>query len=594
MSPKALKEKTKTKRRTSSTDVRFQERIDRILAETERLGVDSSPLVEKSDEITSQAAASLELFAGVLTKLKTKERNAMLVRAARHWPIVHPAIVATMNQIRQRAPESPVTGLSPEAWLTNVGVMTTVNWMAEVATPKTEDADLARMVRLALFGSRDGSDSPGRPGPIAIVSPDNDESGDWPNVHGIGLEGFAILCDAHKRQQDGLKNRPSKVDCSRQNEAVAGALASGGKGNSSTKFLLRLGDSPVQLKFEYGSIQEGLVETLMTANPNLIRDWAALDYIQSAETDSPREAFLWTVYDHGAALGISDRKLRDRATRERILDRMRQLFALYMKGEKEQYPPNATRKEKSRIDRRNRRVDTTERPLVVIYGRAKKYIDKPDERQAAVDEMLRTNAERPSELVGFEIGRNPLVYRGVLRENGDHGRDWFPASRKLPTLPVGAVAIGYLCSIWWKWDIRRGQRYAARKAQDLLRWARIKYDSRRTDKAWARLERYLDQLVQVKHVGSWHWALNERQLDGVIHLYPHQNLLDVHMHSLQPLSPAPTTGAELLAWRQNKGLVQVEAAKLLGINARTIIRAEKAPEKKLGRSFQAVPVDRWT
>jgi hypothetical protein len=204
-------------------------------------------------------------------------------------------------------------------------------------------------------------------------------------------------------------------------------------------------------------------------------------------------------------------------------------------------------------------------------------------------------------LDGTRFRPNPLIYSGVRKESGALGSNFGWAPAELPQVRDNrhgpALALGLLLPIRWRWVLlNEGKDHLALSGANVLELAGIAYHRHKPGEAWDRLERNLHELARVNGVGRWEWdehgekGNRERRPDlhNVLRLYPPTWVRDRMLHGVSPLElgPAPLTGAELHGWRKRRGLSQAAAAKALGVNERTVRRAEVAASAPLGPSLR--------
>jgi hypothetical protein len=284
-----------------------------------------------------------------------------------------------------------------------------------------------------------------------------------------------------------------------------------------------------------------------------LRSWAALQRLFSVE--GGRQGWVrWTLDGHLEALGYSPQERTRRPVRVKMA---REVEAL-------------TRLELAAYDQHGKLRER--RPLVIVGTK--------------FDRLHGSEWE----LDGMELQINPLLYRGVREEGGELGSNWHPAPVELARIDhvhhPYAYSLGLILPIRWRitWA-KEGQDHLHYTGESVLRLAGISFSRHDPGKAWKALERDLEELRRIGHVGRWEWVTGARTLAGVMDLYPAEWMLDRTLRGVRPVEippgPSVLTGAELKAWRKAHGLTQAKAAERLGVVARTILRAEKAPEDAL-------------
>jgi hypothetical protein len=214
---------------------------------------------------------------------------------------------------------------------------------------------------------------------------------------------------------------------------------------------------------------------------------------------------------------------------------------------------------------------------------------------AVATEFDRRNADGLYELDGLELRFSPWFYGGVRDyETKQLGRHWFPTSAELPKINEGiyryAIGLGLVLAARWHWARLDGKDHLAIRGSGLLAMAGITVSSHDTGKSWAALRSSLEELQHRNALGAVVWDGKPFTRTSVCRLYPPQWIRDRVWHGVPPLEQAPAppvaTGADLKAWRAQKGLSQAAAAKALEVGIATIKRAELAPKTPLGLALR--------
>lgn len=283
-----------------------------------------------------------------------------------------------------------------------------------------------------------------------------------------------------------------------------------------------------------------------------LRNWAALQRLFSVE--GGRQGMVrWTLDGHLEALGYSPQERTRAPVRSKIAREVEAFAHLELAA----YDQHGKLRER--------------RPLVMVGSRF---------------ERLRGSEWR---LDGMELQINPLLYRGVREEGGELGSNWHPAPVELARMDhvrhPYAYSLGLILPIRWRLALAEGRDHLHYTGESVLRLAGIKYSRHDPGKAWGALERDLEELHRIGHVGRWEWVDAPRTLAGMLDLYPATWMMDRTLRGVRPveLPPGPPvlTGDELKAWRKARGLTQARAAEVLGVRKITILRAEKRPEGQL-------------
>ena len=398
----------------------------------------------------------------------------------------------------------------------------------------------------------------------------------WPDDEGeavhLPAEGRALLYLAEQDVRTGQRRTAMAIDASNAHHAMLTGWRDLPK-SKHDKIQATQQDGRVELLAPGGAVQlsldlpgeTALHEQIINALKEWrgysgLRHWAAMQRLFSVEGE--RSGFVrWTIDGHMAAMGYSDRKRRDPDTRAAIAREVELLtqmdLAVY----------DTTGRERAR------------RPVLLV---GEKY------------EKLHDSAWK---LDGMQIGINPMLYGGVRNmETGKLGNHYLWVPVELAQLDershAPALVLGLLLPIRLKWSLSKGEPSIALKGKNLLQLAGIKYDSHKPGRAWKRLAKNLDKLVELDVLGRWEWyAGEENSLDGRCRIHPPAFALDRLEHGITPLElpqiDKPETGAEMREWRRRNGLKQSEVAAMLGLSQSTISVAERSPDKRLGPTVRA-------
>jgi hypothetical protein len=214
---------------------------------------------------------------------------------------------------------------------------------------------------------------------------------------------------------------------------------------------------------------------------------------------------------------------------------------------------------------------------------------------AVATKFDRRNADGLYELDGLELRFSPWFYGGVRDyETQQLGRHWFPTSAELPTINEGiyryAIGLGLVLAARWHWARLDGKDHLAIRGSGLLAMAGITVSSHDTGKSWSALRSSLEELQRRNALGAVTWDGAPFARASICRLYPPPWIRDRVWHGVPPIEPRPAppvaTGADLKAWRAQKGLSQAATAKALEVGIATLKRAERAPDAPLGHALR--------
>jgi DNA-binding XRE family transcriptional regulator len=318
---------------------------------------------------------------------------------------------------------------------------------------------------------------------------------------------------------------------------------------------------PVQLTFPYQGTtpHESVIHALRKLRSHEgLRHWAAL--LRMFAVEGGRQGWVrWTLDEHFEALGYGERKRLDPETRASIAHQVEQLTEL------ELAVYNA---------------DGTLRAQAPILTVGLKF-DRLEGSEWRLD--------------GMQLQINELLYQGVRKENGEVGKNWFPAPIELARIDHVkyryAITLGLILPIRWRLAWAKGEGQTSLSGANLLKLAGITRQKHRPGRAWEALKRDVEELKRIGLIGRIEWKGEPWTERAICHLYPANWLADRTIRSLKPIEafpaePPPLTGHELREWRKKQGLTQAKAAEKLGVGSITIKRTESSPTKKLGPKLQ--------
>ena len=303
-----------------------------------------------------------------------------------------------------------------------------------------------------------------------------------------------------------------------------------------------------------------------------LRHWATLLKLFSVEGHRAGQV-QWTIDAHLEAMGYSENHRRDAKRRAKVAQQVELLTRLQI----------AVYDKDHRIRERSPILQAT-RVREVITNSGKWQMEGM---------KLQINPEvlGGQKAVGLQI--NPLLYSGVRNsKTGEIGKNFFPTTADLPTIDhvryPDAYLLGLVLPIRWKWKLSAGHDHLPISGAKLLEMAGIPYTRRRASQAWERLERSLKILQTKKALGRHVWKGEPWTLRGICRLFPPDWATDPFrgVGLIETIPEQYTyTGGDLLAWRESRKLTQAEAAKVLGVHRRTIIRAEMKPDKLMNKTL---------
>lgn len=193
--------------------------------------------------------------------------------------------------------------------------------------------------------------------------------------------------------------------------------------------------------------------------------------------------------------------------------------------------------------------------------------------------------EQDGRIEGMTLRLNKALYEGATRGNK---KPYFtPLPEAVLDLPATAFCLAVMLSFSWRYAHDVGG-VVELSADDLQRAmdARSRTQTRHHEAAAAHARDTLDRVAAAMGDGC-RWEPVE---GGKYRVTPPRFWVDSVVHGATPVLPpttkgAPTTGLQLVAWREKHKLSQVAAAGVLGVGARTIKRAELVPGAPLPRAF---------
>lgn len=287
-----------------------------------------------------------------------------------------------------------------------------------------------------------------------------------------------------------------------------------------------------------------------------LRDYVILHRMAAEQGRTGRFTWTWeahrraTLHDRRVQLG----NVKDDVARDTTVDRIWKLARAELHAEE-------TAQEPGKPARRRWHV-VGEAPLVRVVG----------------------GDEEGGRIEGLTLILNETLYRGARAEEGKYFTQLPEAVLRLPPLPFClAVMLGF--RFRYARDKGGAVELEGEELQgymDAGRW-RGRWREAATDT----LHRALTEAAGAFGEGA-RWEAVE---GGRYRVTPPQAWVDAVVHCVPPVLPparnkGPTTGAELVAWREARDLSQRAAAVALGVGFRTVQRAEGSPNEALSRAFR--------
>jgi DNA-binding transcriptional regulator YiaG len=302
---------------------------------------------------------------------------------------------------------------------------------------------------------------------------------------------------------------------------------------------------------------QGAIRTLR--GPKGVRHWLAF-HVGFTVAGRRSGALRWTVEDHLDALQVPLRQRR----RSEIVEECVGMAELFLRLELLRRPtPHAK--------------DFTRAPIF--------HVRNWNGREAAG--RLR--------LDGVDFGINPWLYGGVRKESGELGENFAWAPAELAGIDhvrhPYAVTLGPVLAIRWRIAYAQdGRDFVKVSGENVLRAAGADkgYKARDPGRTWHAIARDLEELQRLGALGDFEWD-GPPGLRSNLTFHMPTLMRDRMLHGVRPLeltSPVPTTGAELKAWREDKGLSQVQLAALLGVVVSTVSRGERRSTERLPTPFR--------
>ena len=195
--------------------------------------------------------------------------------------------------------------------------------------------------------------------------------------------------------------------------------------------------------------------------------------------------------------------------------------------------------------------------------------------------------EQGGRIEGMTLRLNKALYEGATRGNK---KPYFtPLPEAVLDLPATAFCLAVMLSFSWRYAHDAGgvvelSADDLQRAMDTTESSRAR--SRHRTAAAAHAHDTLDRVAAAMGDGC-RWEPVE---GGKYRVTPPRFWVDSVVHGATPVLPpttkgAPTTGLQLVAWREKHKLSQVAAAGVLGVGVQTIKRAELVPGATLPRAF---------
>ena len=193
---------------------------------------------------------------------------------------------------------------------------------------------------------------------------------------------------------------------------------------------------------------------------------------------------------------------------------------------------------------------------------------------------------------------NPWLYHGVraFDEGGNPtsvlGGEFYPSPRGLAALNPGphpyAIQIAVILSARLVWDMQKKKDALHISAGSIFEMLAINakgVSPSRTARTIKVLEAELDTLCEMGLFSDWRWRADGNQGTwprGMIEIFPSQLARDRIRHGIAStanprIDPTPRTFGELAAWISARGWTDTHAARVLGVDRRTVFNYQKQP-----------------
>jgi hypothetical protein len=205
----------------------------------------------------------------------------------------------------------------------------------------------------------------------------------------------------------------------------------------------------------------------------------------------------------------------------------------------------------------------------------------------------RENAGR-LRLDGVNFGINEWLYRGARKESGELGENFAWAPAELAGIDhvrhPYAVTLGPVLAIRWRLAYAEdGRDFLRVSGENVLRAAGAAkgYKARDPGRTWKAIVRDLEELQRRNALGAFEWDGAPGLRSNLVFHMP-TLMRDRMLHGVRPVESAapPSTGEELRAWREGRGLSQAQLAALLDVVVSTVSRAERRSAERLPTPFR--------
>ena len=376
---------------------------------------------------------------------------------------------------------------------------------------------------------------------------------EWHSTYGL-----AVLYRALEHVREGQRLPLVRIDAGEAHHTMLATLRDSPKDlerRDQTITLLAPGQKAVQLSLEFQgeTLSEATIITLRKLTSAFgLRNWSGVQ--QLLTRDGASGIVRWDLASHMAALGYSPAEARRPAVQTRVVRQVEMLTQIELQA-------------------KNKRGEWERRPLLMI----------PSKRGRTV--------KGKSRLEGMDLQINPLLYSGVRSDpDGPLGSNFGWTPPQLPQVDHQrfpyAHALGMLLPIRFRLRFAEGADHLTLRGDSILRLAAIPFNQRKPGTAWDRLDKTLVKLRQIGLIERAEWNPGEeRTHKGRLQIYPGSVIADRMLRGVRPhelrAGERILTGGELKTWRKQRGWNQADAAKHLGVVAKTIGRAEKKPDQRL-------------
>lgn len=324
---------------------------------------------------------------------------------------------------------------------------------------------------------------------------------------------------------------------------------------------LLAGGDCVQLRLPFADIahlsEEAIVAFRRWRGAEGLRHWSALLRMFS-ELGHRSGELRWSMAEHLARLGYDERRLRDPDLPRRTSD-----FMGFFLGVE-----------------------------VALFEKSGRVRDRFPVFHTITTREHTDDTERVRwvrDVVTLRI--NAVLYGGVRKESGSIGTNWTPAPAKISEVDhvrfPYAIGLGLILLIRLRWRQAEGLDTLSLTGRTLLDLGAIKLDPARSTRAWEALRKSLEKLQAIEALTEYRWTSYPWTLAGICELRRTPPVVAREDLFLPTVPSVHWSGADLYAWRIERGWTARAAALRLGVAHTSISRAEAAPPEPISAKLRA-------